>query len=203
MKFIAVTATLALSAALLIAGAGAARAPEAAAGIAAADSYKVDAGHSSIVFRIKHLNISNFYGNFRDFSGTFTADPDTGEVASLSVEVKATSVDTGIDGRDKHLRSPDFFNVDQFPTASFTSTEVKKSGEGKFEATGEFTLCGVTKTVTVPVEFTGAGKDPRGGNRAGVEAVFDFSRDDYGITYMPDGLSKQVRLIVSLSGVKP
>jgi polyisoprenoid-binding protein YceI len=201
MKFQTLTAACILSAAVGAAGllAGSAPGPAPTLPSAREGTFSVDSVHSSLIFRVKHLNISNFYGAFSDVSGEFNLDPAAG---SISVTVQTKSVDTRNDKRDAHVRSADFLNADQFPTATFKSTSVKGTTSGKFEVTGDLTICGVTKPVTVPVEQTGSGKGMQGETRAGFEAIFTIKRDDFGISFMPDGLSKDIQLIVSLEGVQ-
>jgi polyisoprenoid-binding protein YceI len=177
----------------------------AAATRAAANSFKIDSVHSSVVYRIRHLGVSNFYGRFGNKSGTFTLDPASPETASINVTIEAESVDSGNPNRDKHLKSPDFFNAVQFPTITFKSTSVKKTGEHTFEVTGDLTLLGQAKPVTAKLEYFGE-KDtgPKFGHRAGFEATFTIKRTDFGMSFMTEGgaLGNEVTVIAAMEGTK-
>lgn len=170
------------------------------ASAASAETFKVDGTHSSVVFRIKHMNVSYFYGRINKIDGQFTLDDGDGAANSIDITLDATSVDTGNDGRDRHLKSPDFFNAKQHDTITFKSTSVKSSGEGKFEVTGDLTLHGVTKSITVNVERVGVGPGREGGTIAGFEAVFTIKRSDYGMEFMNGPLGDEVRLMVGIEG---
>lgn len=165
-----------------------------------AASYEVDTVHSSVLFKCTHLNVSNFYGRFNDFSGAIAYDPAKPEASSIAVEIKTESVDTHDEKRDMHLKSPDFLSAKEFPTATFKSKEVKKGADGKWSVTGDLTVRGVTKSVTCPFVVVGQAKTQMG-ERAGFEAHLTFQREDYGIKFMPDGLGAEVTLIISLEGV--
>lgn len=173
-----------------------------ASGAWAADSYKIDKVHSTVIFRIKHLNAGYSYGRFNEIAGTIDWDADKPEACKLDVTVKTDSIDTGDKKRDKHLEGPDFFNAKQHKTMTFKSKSVKKGEDGMYEVTGDLSCNGVTKEVTVKVEHTGTASTQMGGDRMGLETTFTVQRADFGITYMPDGLGSDVRLIVSLEGMK-
>jgi polyisoprenoid-binding protein YceI len=204
------TAAAALASAFAIAGA-ITLAPSAdarAAANAAASTYKPDVVHSSIIFRIRHAGVANFYGRFNEFEGSFTWDDASPENSDFEFTIKLDSVDTGNEGRDNHLRNPDFFNVRQFPTARFKSTSVTPRGDSNFEVAGELTLHGVTKAITANLEHTGSGRF-RNNEVMGFEATFDIKRSDFGIMYglAPDqgeggGIGNTVRLIFAVEGVK-
>ncbi len=168
----------------------------------AADAYKIDKVHSTVIFRIKHLNAGYSYGRFNEIAGTIDWDADKPEACKLDVTVKTDSIDTGDKKRDKHLEGPDFFNAKQHKALTFKSKAVKKGEDGIYEVTGDLTCNGVTKEIAVKVEHTGTASTPMGGDRIGLETVFTVQRADFGITYMPDGLGSDVRLIVALEGVK-
>ena len=167
----------------------------------AADTYTIDASHSTVLFRVKHLNVSWFHGRFNNIAGKIVWDEDPANIA-IDVTIKAASVDTNNEKRDQHLRNPDFFNAKQFPVITFKSTGVKKLEGELYEVTGDLTLHGVKKSIQARFELAGAGEDPWGGHRAGGEAVFTIKRSDYGIDYMPDGLGDEVRITVAIEGVK-
>ncbi|HVR10230.1 MAG TPA: YceI family protein, partial [Thermoanaerobaculia bacterium] len=116
--------------------------------------YKADPVHSKVGFSIRHL-VSDVDGRFKDFDGAIKYDSQHPADSSVQFTVQAASIDTGNDGRDKDLRSPNFFDVAKFPTLSFTSTKVAPKGNNAFDVTGSLTIHGVTKTVTIPAKFRG------------------------------------------------
>src|SRR3954462_8331101 len=148
-----------------------------ASAFASADTYKVDPMHSSIVFKSKHLDTSYVFGRFNEFGGTVNVDTDPSKM-SFDVSAKVDSIDTGNGKRDTHLKSPDFFSAKEFPTIAFKSTSVKAAGEGKYEVTGDLTLHGVTKPVTVTLNKTG--ESTMMGNRVGFLSTFTVKRSDFG-----------------------
>ena len=146
--------------------------------------FSVDDVHSSLIFGIKHMDLCNFYGRFNDLDGHFVLDMDNPEASSFDVKVKMNSVDTGNTGRDKHLKSPDFFNAAEFEHMSFKSTKVSKSADNTLQVTGDLTLHGVTREVVLDVEGpTPYVKDMRGDTRAGLSATTKLKRKDFGIVW--------------------
>jgi polyisoprenoid-binding protein YceI len=143
--------------------------------------YKADPVHSKIGFTIRHF-VSEVDGRFNAFDGTIKYDPQHPAESSVQFTVQAASINTANDDRDKDLRSPNFFDVAKFPTLSFTSTKVTPKGADTFDVTGNLTIHGVTKTVTVPAKFRGSLKTPMG-ERAGFESSFSINRLDYGVTW--------------------
>lgn len=170
----------------------------------AADTYKVDPVHSAVIFRIGHFNIGQVYGRFNltENAGTFTIDTANPENNSFEIVIDADKIDTGNAKRDDHLRGADFFNVKQFPQITFKSTSVKSAGENVYDVTGDLTLHGVTKPITIQVTKLGEGKDPMGGYRAGLAAEFTVKRSDYGMTGMLEGIGDEVTLMIAFEGVK-
>ena len=166
----------------------------------AADTYKIDPVHSVVGFAVKHMEVSPFYGRFNEPTGAITLDSADPSKSSFNIEIAAEKVDTGNDKRDAHLRTPDFFDAKQFPTITFKSTSVKGSGDS-FEVSGDLTLHGVTKSITVPVRKTGE-KETGKGVRTGWEAMFDIKRSDFGMTGMIPQISDDVQLLVALAAVK-
>lgn len=149
----------------------------------AAETYVVDKAHSEAKFEVSHL-VSRVSGKFNDVSGKITGDPADAAGSSVEFTIKAASIDTGNEGRDKHLRTPDFFDTDKFPEITFKSTAIKPTAKKNlYEVTGDLTMRGVTKRVTLPVEFRGFGKDPSGNTRAGFTAKTTLNRKDYGINW--------------------
>ncbi len=153
-----------------------------AAAATAADTYKIDPVHSRVEFTVRHLVIANVRGNFTDFSGTIVYDPIDLAKSSVDVTIKSASISTGNPDRDKHLKSPDFFDAEKFPEITFKSDRIEKKGE-KFVAVGKLTMRGVTKEVTIPFEYLGTAKDPYGNFRIGFEGATSVNRQDYGISW--------------------
>jgi polyisoprenoid-binding protein YceI len=162
-------------------------------------TWRVDGVHSSVVFRIQHMGVSNFYGAFKDMAGQIVVDEADVEGASVEFTVQAESIDTRNAKRDQHAMSPDFLNAKEFPEISFKSTKVTAAGENKWTVEGDFTLHGVTKPISVTAERTGeaAGRGGRG-RIAGFEVHFEFKRSDYGMDNMLDALGDEMGVIVSL-----
>ncbi|MEW6071195.1 MAG: YceI family protein [Planctomycetota bacterium] len=165
-------------------------------------TYSIDAVHSSVIFRVSHLGISNFYGRFGDVAGTLVVDGADPAQSAVKVEIRADSIDTNNADRDKHVTSPDFLNAKQFPTLSFESTAVKRNAKGDLELTGQFTMHGVTKTITVEAVHVGHGTRGNFGYRTGYETTFTVKRSDYGLGYALDMLGDEVAIIVSLEATK-
>jgi polyisoprenoid-binding protein YceI len=144
-------------------------------------AYKADPVHSSLAFTIRHF-VSDVDGRFRDFDGVIQYDAQNPANSSVQFTVQAASISTENDDRDKHLKSPDFFDVAKFPTLSFTSTKVVAKGGNSFDVTGNLTLHGVTKVVTIPATFRGTVKVPKG-EKAGFQSTFTLNRLDYGVAW--------------------
>ncbi len=166
-------------------------------------TYRIDPAHSFIIFRVKHMNTAYAYGRFNSFSGTVVVDEKNPANSRIEIEVDANSVDTGNSQRDDHLRSPDFFNARQFPKITFKSTRVRKINNTTVEVTGELTARGVTRPLTVRVEYTGKGRNPRGQEIIGFETTFTIKRSQFGINYgLNGGLSDDVRITVSVEAIR-
>ncbi|MGP3590035.1 YceI family protein [Vagococcus sp. WN89Y] len=172
-------------------------------GSAIAADYKIDkeGQHAFVNFRIQHLGYSWVYGTFKDFDGTFTFDEANPAADKVNVTINTNSLDTNHAERDKHLRSADFLNVAKFPQATFASTAVKKEGDA-LDVTGDLTLNGVTKPVTLKAKLLGQGKDPWGGVRAGFEATGKIALKDFNITTDLGPASQDVELVISVEGVQ-
>jgi polyisoprenoid-binding protein YceI len=172
----------------------------------AADTYKVDPVHSSLVFRSHHANIGYVYGRFDALSGQFTLDEADPSKSSFSFEARADSVNTGQEKRDAHLKSPDFLNARQYPTITFKSTSVKKGAQANvLEVSGDLTLHGVTKPITVQLELVGKGEFPPKTPRAGVATDFTIKLSEFGIKGipgMPGAVGDEVRLMFASEGVR-
>ena len=144
--------------------------------------WKLDPTHTSIEFSVKHLMISTVKGRFADVEGTVTAPGPNVSDATVEVTIKAASIDTRNEQRDAHLRSGDFFDADNFPTLTFTSTAIAGSKDA-FTLTGDLTIRGVTRPITLDATFEGQAKDPWGGTRMGFSASGKFDRRDYGLVW--------------------
>jgi polyisoprenoid-binding protein YceI len=166
-------------------------------------AYQIDSVHSSVVFSISHQGVGVFWGRFNSLSGSYTFDPASPEAMTLQAEVKADSVDTNNDGRDKHLRSPDFFNATEFPVIRFTSTKVELKSAGLFTLSGDLSLHGVTRPIQAEMKLIGA-KDTGRGVKSGFETMFTIKRSDFGMTtYVAEGgLGDEVKIVVAFEGVK-
>jgi len=174
----------------------------AAAPAFAAETYDADPVHSSSAFRLKHAGTAYFWGRFNEPTGSFTLDEADPTKSKFTVELQVAKVDTANEKRDAHLKSPDFFNAKQYPTITFKSTSVKKGEGSALQVTGDLTMHGVTKSITVPVEVTGKGQFPPGTQRAGVEATFIVKRSEFGMSGMQGALGDDVKVLVGLSAVK-
>ncbi|MGH9315868.1 MAG: YceI family protein [Thermoanaerobaculia bacterium] len=147
--------------------------------LAATETFTFDRAHSLIGFRIRHV-VTKVEGRFKGFTGTIWLDRANPGASKVELTIQAASIDTGVEDRDKDLRSPNFFDVEKYPTITFKSTKVEARDNDSYEVTGDFTLHGVTKTIRVPVKHTGFGKlgDVE---KAGFEVALPLSRKEYGI----------------------
>ncbi len=169
----------------------------------AAETFKVDAVHSSVVYSVKHMNVSMSFGRFNKIDGSFSLDPADPTKGRLEFTVPTDSIDTGNTARDGHLKGPDFFNAKQFPTITFKSKSVASAGPSTFDVKGDLTLHGVTKEVAVKVELTGTAPGMRGGKIAGILSEFTIKRSDFGMKNPVGPIGDDVRIIVSIEGAHP
>ena len=146
-------------------------------------SFKGDAAHSYIGFEVSHLMVSKTRGEFTDYDIQIKFNEKKPEESTVSVTIKADSVDTKIAKRDGHIRSADFFDTEKHPNITFKSTSIKSKGDKKYEVTGDFTLRGVTKKITFPATYRGQVTDPYGNTRIGFEAKVTIDRRDYGVAW--------------------
>ena len=166
-----------------------------------ADTFKIDPVHSSVIFSIKHLGVTGFYGRFNDVSGTVVFDKADPSKSSVEVTVPVESVDTNNEKRDQHLKSPDFFNAKQFPMIIFKSKTVEASGDD-YKVTGELTLHGVTKPLTLEIKKGTEAKGMEGEIRGGGETRLTIKRSDFGMNFMQGPLGDDVTVYLSMEGVK-
>ncbi len=145
-----------------------------------AASYNVDLDHTSVSFKIKHL-LSYVQGHFKDFKGTFEYDPEHPENSKVEATVQVASIDTNVEPRDKHLRSKDFFDVEQFPVMTFKSTKFTPESAEKGKLEGDLTIHGTIRPVVFDVEIHGVAKDPWGNVRSAFTATTKINRKDFGL----------------------
>lgn len=172
---------------------------------ALADDYVIDTkgAHASINFSIKHLGYSVLTGRFDTFSGDFSYDPAKPEASTVNVTIDTGSINSNHAERDKHLRSPDFLNVEKFPKATFVSKKiVLDDDKNEFDIVGDLTLNGVTKSITIEVEKVGEGKDPWGGYRAGFSGETTITLKDFNVKMDLGPASQTVQLELEVEGVK-
>jgi len=171
---------------------------------AQAADYVIDhkGAHASINFKVKHLGYSWLTGRFNTFSGTFSYDENDIQVTQVNVEIDTASVDTNHAKRDKHLRSDDFLDVAKYKRATFVSTGIKSTDDGKTVLTGDLTLRGITRSIDMTVSAIGGGKDPWGGFRQGFEGTTWIALADFGITEDLGPSSRNVELFLFIEGVR-
>jgi|WetSurMetagenome_2_1015567.scaffolds.fasta_scaffold436445_2 polyisoprenoid-binding protein YceI len=148
----------------------------------AADTFTIDPSHSNIGFSVRHLVISNVKGTFADFAGTIVYDSSDVTKSSVNVTIKVASINTAVEARDTHLKSPDFFDAAKYPEITFQSTKVEKTDSGLM-VYGKFTMHGVTKDIAIPFAILGTTKDPWGNFRLGAEGTLSINRLDYGLAW--------------------
>jgi polyisoprenoid-binding protein YceI len=174
-----------------------------------AGEYRIDPAHSVLSFSIKHNEIALVRGRFREFSGMINYDDKDITKSSVEVTAKIESINTGVDRRDAHLRTADFFDAAKYPEMTFKSTRVERKGDNQYVLHGDFTLRGISKPVAIPFTVTGAIKDGQGNTRFGVAGQTTINRRDFGITWgkpMENGgldVGNEVMIDLQLEAVKP
>jgi polyisoprenoid-binding protein YceI len=171
---------------------------------AGAAEYTIDTekAHAFVQFRIKHLGYSWVLGRFNDFSGGFSYDDKDPAASTVEVTIKTASIDTNHAERDKHLRSPDFLDVEKYPEARFVSTGYKEAADGSAVLNGDLTLHGVTRPVAIDVKPVGHGPDPWGGYRRGFEGSTTIKLADFNINYDLGPAARDVELFLSVEGIR-
>ena len=174
-------------------------------------SWQIDGTHSSVEFAVKHMMFTTVRGRFQEVKGTITADEQNPNASVVDVEIAAASIDTGSADRDAHLRSADFLDVENHPTITFRSKRVegaaKKEGD-QFRVTGDLTIRGTTREVTLDCRYEGTGKDPWGGTRAGARATVTIDRRQWGLQWnqaLETGgilVANDVRIEIDVQAVK-
>lgn len=145
--------------------------------------WSIDRAHSEIGFKVKHMMFTNVHGRLEEFTGTAESQGDDFDHARFSFNAMAASLSTGSEDRDNHLRGEDFFNVEEFPEISFLSTSMMKVDNNNYVMVGDLTMRGVTKPVTLSVEFNGIMNDPWGNTKSGFSASAKLNRTDWGLTW--------------------
>src|SRR5438094_9469231 len=167
----------------------------------AADTFKVDPVHTFVLFSVQHLGIASTYGRFNDISGIVVFDKDNPSKSSVELSVPVESLDTHNSIRDKSLKSPEFFDAKQFPAMTFKSTKVEGTGD-TLKVSGDLTIHGVTKPLTVDFKKGGEGKGVFGEMRGGGETRFTIKRSDFGMNFEQGEVGNEVTIILSVEGIK-
>jgi polyisoprenoid-binding protein YceI len=147
------------------------------------ENWKFDTAHSSLNFWVRHLMLSKVHGRFTRWTGSLAFDAEAPESSRVEVEIDVASIDTREPQRDAHLRSADFFDAEKFPALTFVGTGIERSGDNEYKLTGELTMHGVTKPVSLDVEYIGRSRHPTLGERVGFSAKGALHRKDWGLTY--------------------
>jgi polyisoprenoid-binding protein YceI len=170
--------------------------------------YTIDPAHSTIGFTVRHAMVTNVKGAFDEFSGSLHLDGSDPSASTASIDVKMDSINTGSADRDGHLKSADFFKIDEFPTMTFRSTKAEALGDEDYRITGDLTVLGTTKPLTIDLEFNGAAKDPMGNERVGFEGKAEIKRSEWGLTWnaaLETGgvlISDKIKLTFDISAIK-
>ena len=143
----------------------------------------IDPTHSKVGFKVKHLMISNVQGNFKEFDGAVATEGDNFSTAQISFSLNSASIDTEMTDRDAHLKSPDFFDAEKYPTINFSGKELKDLGDDLYELTGDLMIKDVTKPVTLSVEYGGIMADPWGNVKAGFSITGKINRKSFGLNW--------------------
>jgi polyisoprenoid-binding protein YceI len=146
-------------------------------------TWKIDPSHSEIHFKVKHLVISTVTGSFGKYDATLESENDDFSDAKVTFTADIDSISTGMEQRDQHLKSDDFFSAEKYPQIKFVSTEMKKTGDDTYKLTGDLTVRDVTKPVTLNVEYGGKMNDFYGNTKAGFEITGKINRQDYGLKW--------------------
>ena len=160
-----------------------------------ATTWVIDPMHSEVQFKVKHLMVSTVTGLFGQYEGKLEMTGDDFEDASIAFSASIDSISTGNEQRDGHLKSPEFFDAGQFPTLTFASTSMKKTGDDTYDLVGDLTLHGVTKPVTLKAEYGGQMQDFYGQTKAGFEVTGVIKRKEFGLTW--DGVTEAGGVVVS------
>jgi polyisoprenoid-binding protein YceI len=175
----------------------------ASSAFAQVETWKIDPAHSAAQFAVRHLGISTVRGEFKKVSGSASYDPADPSKTSLETTIDATTVDTRVDMRDNDLRSPNFLDVQKYPTITFKSKRAESAGPGKMKITGDLTIHGVTKDVVLDVDGpTAPVKDPRGNFHMGASATTTISRKDFGVNGAPAVAGDEISITIDAELIK-
>ncbi|PYP89471.1 MAG: protein yceI precursor [Candidatus Angelobacter sp. Gp1-AA117] len=167
------------------------------------ETFEIDPWHTTAQFSVRHLGIAAVRGIFTKLSGTVQYDPSDPSKTALDISIDAASINTRVEIRDKDLRSPNFFDVEKYPTITFKSKHAETQGKGKMKITGDLTIHGVTKEVVLQVNgLSGPIKDPHGNKRMGASATTQINRKDFGVNGSPDGVADEVLITIDTEVVK-
>ncbi|MFO8154501.1 MAG: YceI family protein [Thiohalospira sp.] len=168
------------------------------------EEYAIDTegAHAFIQFRIQHLGYSWLYGRFNEFDGSFSYDTEEPSNSAIEVNIDMASIDSNHAERDRHLRGDDFFDVEEYPEASFVSTAYEEHGDGTGTLVGDLTMKGVTREVEIDVEQIGAGEDPWGGYRRGFQGETTIALKDFDIDYDLGPASREAQLELAIEGIR-
>ncbi|MFJ8932667.1 YceI family protein [Streptomyces sp. NPDC102364] len=170
--------------------------------------YTVDPAHTTLGFVARHAMVTNVKGSFSDFTGSLHLDGSDPAKSTASFDVQMASISTGNEDRDGHLKSADFFKIDEFPTMTFRSTSAESLGGDDYRITGDLTILGTTKPLTIDLEFNGVAKDPFGNERVGFEGKSEILRSDWGLSWnaaLETGgvlISDKIKLNFDISAIK-
>ena len=151
--------------------------------VSAQTTWRIDKAHSKISFSVDHMVITEVTGQFREYEGTVVSNGDDFTDADISVTIQAASIDTDQENRDADLRSDNFFDVARYPTLQFRSSSMTRQSDGRYKLTGDLTIHGVTRTITLDVTYGGQVEDPWSNTRAGFKLTGSLDRRDFGLTY--------------------
>jgi polyisoprenoid-binding protein YceI len=176
----------------------------AATAAAQAGTWQIDPNHSSAQFSVRHLGVSTVRGAFMKVAGSAKHDPADPSKDSLEATIDTNSVDTRVQMRDNDLRSPNFFDVQKYPTITFHSKTTKVAGAGKLQITGDLTIHGVTKEVVLDVDGPSAAiKDPWGNQRIGASAATRINRQDFGVSGAPGVVGDEITITIDVELIQP
>ncbi len=172
-------------------------------------AWEFDTAHAQIEFSARHMMVTTVRGRFNKWAGTIELDENNPSASKVNVQIEAASIDTNQEQRDGHLRSADFLDVDNYPYITFVSTHVEEPKDNQFKVTGDLTIHGVTRPVTLDAEVNGPVKDMRGGRRASFNLTTSISRKDFGLNWnvaLESGgwlVSDKVNITIEAPAVEP
>ncbi len=165
-------------------------------------TYQLDNSHTAVIFSVAHLRYSFTYGRFNKVQGDFTLSKENPAASQFRFVIDTNSIDSNDAKRDEHLKGPDFFNANQFPTIAFQSTAVTPGQDGMLNVTGDLTMHGVTKKITLPMKQLGSGPGPMGKQRTGFFLKTEIKRSDFGMTNMLAMVGDEISITISFEGIQ-